>query len=61
LFIGEKIFFSNNLNKIFSFSDSESSSDSLQLIHPVTNLSLEHIEKSKSLQDLDELRIIFYF
>jgi hypothetical protein len=43
------------------YSDSENSSDSLELIDPVTNLSLEHIDKTKSFKDLDEFRFIFLF
>ena len=36
------------MNHIFSDSD-----DRLQLINPVTNLSLEHFEKQKSFEDLN--------
>jgi len=44
----------------FFYSDSENSSDSLELIDPVTNLSLEHIDKTKSFKDLDEFRFICF-
>ena len=37
-----------------SFSDTESDNDSLELINPVLNLSLEHIDKRKSIEDLDQ-------
>ena len=37
-------------------SDSDNSCDSLQLIDPVTSLSLEHLETDKSTQDFDESR-----
>jgi hypothetical protein len=33
---------------------SESDNDSLELIDPVTNLSLEHAEKKKSIEEFDE-------
>jgi len=33
---------------------SESDNDSLELIDPVTNLSLEHIEKKKCFEEFDE-------
>ncbi|CAF3876132.1 unnamed protein product [Rotaria sp. Silwood1] len=38
---------------IIFYNDSQSDNDSLQLIDPVNNLSLEHVEKTNSCQDLD--------